>query len=81
MSKITILDKQEPSVQSADRTKNSVSLKLRKCVAIHEALESAHSTTSASIITYLKINSGFHARGNPSEEAMSESSQGSYMER
>ena len=67
MLKITILDEQEPSVQSADRTKavqvwswrNVYLAKPGKWLSQHLFLK--------------KTPIGFHARKNPSEAAISES--------
>ena len=67
-----MLDEQGPSVQSAaDRTKAVRKSEVEE-LHIHRNLETNH---SASISLHLKINSGFHARENFSEETMSESSQ------
>ena len=67
-----MLDEQGPSVQSAaDRTKAVRKSEVEE-LHIHQNLETNH---SASIFLHLKINSGFHARENFSEETMSESSQ------
>ena len=68
LSKITILDEQEPSVQSADITKavqvwswgNRYSPKPGNWPTQH---------------LYLKVNNGCHARGNLSEETISKNNQ------
>ena len=65
MLKITILDEQEPSLQSADRYCKSEVEKI--CIYKKPGnWPSQH--------LYLKINSGFHARKNPSKATLSESS-------
>ena len=51
--KITILDEQEPSVQSTD-SQSSASLKLRKYVFAK--------TWKMAVTAYLKIDNGFHER-------------------
>ena len=59
--KNTILDEQEPSVQSADRAKT---------VQVWSSAEYVFTKSwklAPSHLLYLKINSGFHARENPSE--------------
>ena len=73
MSKITILNEQEPLVQSADRT---------KAVQVWSWIEELYWPKPViwpSQHLYLKINTGYYARKNPSEEAISVGSQITYM--
>ena len=65
MLKITISDEQEPSLQSADRCCKSEVEKI--CI-----YQKPGNWPSQHI--HLKINSGFHARKNPSKATLSESS-------
>ena len=78
LSKITILDEQEPSVQSADRTK-AVQVWSWGNMYSPKPGNSGHHHS----ILCLKINSGFHATEYPSEETISQLkvvTLGSYME-
>ena len=76
--KITILDEQEPSVQSKDN-QSSASLKLMQ-ICIYQNLEWNVAVTA---LVYLKINSGFHAPKNPKEQYLKavKSSDASFSEK